>query len=351
MELPTDANRLPKLPFLIGDLAFFAIAAFLAYRAGEQPSTASIVGIIVCTGVGVALGIAPFIAAYASRQDQQLTERQGTLESLVRTTSSAVDQASITANGLHEIAEVTKRNLHEIDTLPARIKAARRAAQSQEDADSTPEFENLRLEIQQWRDAHSAQLASKDHSIDRLLTGVTRLEETLSSQISQLTNRVDKLAAQPRPAPHGDSPTPAPAPAKKPKAKLLTKSPKIAKPVLPPEPTLFDASTSSPQAISDVAVDTDPAPMIENRSTEIAAAPDASPTESNVTATVAEEPETSAPEDSASLATFSAATESHLEEPAPPESSPSPDGITRLTVIAYTLASATGCSSAETAPS
>jgi hypothetical protein len=192
MELPDDTPRLPKLPFLIGDLILLSVAALLAFRMGTDPTTAEVVGVVVTTGLAVAVGLAPFIVGYARQQETILRDRERLLERLVQSTASATDQASIAAAGLNEIAEQTKQNLRRLDDLPAAIQAARAAAESE-------------------------QTAAADDSAKRLRDDLLRLEEKLSAQTDALGKRLDaaiktldKSIATAAPVPPAIIPPPAP---------------------------------------------------------------------------------------------------------------------------------------------
>ena len=124
MELLDDRPRLPKLPFIVVALVLLAVTAFLAATADNPPSTASIVGIIVCVGVGVTLTLTPFLADFARHEKLQVDQRQHALESMARSPASATEQASIAAIGLNESAETTKQNFQLLDELHEKIRAA-----------------------------------------------------------------------------------------------------------------------------------------------------------------------------------------------------------------------------------
>jgi hypothetical protein len=193
MELPDDATKFPKLPFIIGDCVFLAVAGFLAYTADSPPSTATIIGVIVCTGIGVALGVAPFLKDYVRSRDQQLTERQNALEALVRTTSAAADQASIAANGLHEIAEITKRNLHKIEELPAQIQKAKTAAQSKSTEAQTTEVAALQSALNEFASAQAKANATQAATLATLRAEVAKLKGEKSSKPVDLTPHFEKI--------------------------------------------------------------------------------------------------------------------------------------------------------------
>ncbi|WP_221032999.1 hypothetical protein [Actomonas aquatica] len=367
MELPDDAPKLPKLPFLIGDVIFLGITAYLINQAGSTPSTASIVGIVVSAGIAVGLGLAPFIVGYARQQDQQLTERQNALEALTRTTASAADQACIAANGLHEIAEITKRNLHSIEELPAAIEAARQSAKSKENHQHATAVEALRSDLDQVREEQASAQESTTQLLEKLAEQLTALETQVSQRFAELETHLDQvpsappppaiapapapkptaaLAPDPEPEPepepedlppaapvvepepepepepeidHAEEPTAEPAPTPEPakpapkkKAKTKKAEPKK-KPTPPPEPSLFDP----------VAEPDEDAENFDDEEDLVLASDEPAPAEE-----VSEEPDDALEPD----ADEDLEEEEGIDDEPP---APSSDGITRLTVTAY----------------
>jgi len=329
MELSDDASKSPKLLFLLGDAAFLGVATFLVLTAGNQPSTSSIVGIIVCTGIGVALGIAPFLLDYARSRDQQLAERQNALEALARTTSTASDQASIAANGLHEIAEITKRNLHAIEQLPAQIQQAKTVALSASEENHAAAVNALQQDLSELRASHEAHLKTLLPEFKKVLKAVAALKIELSATIEAPAPVVIAPARPKSAAASGKSskvPAPAPITAEPPPATPKTKkTPKTKAQKAPPptEPSLFEidpedkparpdsaekrelklATKSAPAEKSPVAESPAPAPP-----TEVQATPDSIEAESG---------------------------EQPIDDAPPTERAVSADGTTRLTVTAY----------------
>ncbi len=179
MDLPDDTPRLPKLPFIVGDLIFLAAALFLVLTAGSPPSTASIIGIVICVGIGVGLGVAPFLAEYSRAQDRRLDQRQRALEALVRTTAEAADQASIAANGLNEIAENTKQSMRLMESLPLEVKNARQTALSEESNTNDDQFAALRDEI------------------TRIEAVFGKLGKTLGAQINGVESKLEAIPVAP----------------------------------------------------------------------------------------------------------------------------------------------------------
>ena len=225
MELLDDRPRVPKLPFFISDLVLLAVAAFLITTADAIPSTASIVGIVCCAGLGAALAIAPFIADYARNQELKLNQRQHALEAMARSTAAAVEQASIAANGLNEISETTKQNLRLIDELPDKIRAARESAEKKQKTKASNGTAELRAEIDKIRELIEAQAIA-----------ATKAMEVTQKELKEARKELKKIAATPVPTSPAPDSTPQAKPEPKPKKKPRAKK----TPPPPAESSLFE---------------------------------------------------------------------------------------------------------------
>ena len=360
MELPDDATKFPKLPFIIGDAVFLAVAAFLAYTADSPPSTATIIGVVICAGVGVALGVAPFIIDYARAQDQQLTERQNALEALVRTTSSAADQASIAANGLHEIAEITKRNLRTVEELPGQIQKAKAAVQAESGAAQATEMGALQSALKDLGKAQAKAIESHTAALTALQTELANLKLAKSPTAPDLSPQFEKilsvleslkteipaaiklpdfaaLADKSNASKETAGASPAPAPASKKKASVKPRASK--EKAVEVVPSLFDDDTSpvppksaeikAEETVSDVPHFSD-----DDAETESSFVSEADDDEEVVPLSAAEIEVEELVNDDESV------DDSELDSDpldAEPEAEPSlsSDGLTRLTVTAY----------------
>jgi hypothetical protein len=121
MPLPDQTPPLPKLPFLVGDVALLAAAWYIAGHARHPLPIGQTLVIVGCVAGAAVVGAIPFLTEYARRQDAALDERQRELEALARTVASSGEQISIAAQGLQEIAAQAQRNLKETVELPRRL--------------------------------------------------------------------------------------------------------------------------------------------------------------------------------------------------------------------------------------
>ena len=122
MNLPEEAPKLPKLPFLIGDGVLIATAFFIGRNCASPIGPWPLLAITLCVVCGAVLATIPFLANYAKQQDAELTERQNQIAALARTTAESAEQLSIAASSLNGIAEASATNLKLIEQLPQQLQ-------------------------------------------------------------------------------------------------------------------------------------------------------------------------------------------------------------------------------------
>ncbi|GAB5560457.1 MAG: hypothetical protein SynsKO_21040 [Synoicihabitans sp.] len=304
MEFPNENPRLPKLPFIVGDLILLALALFFVLTADSPPSTGSIIAIVVCTGLGVTLWVAPFVREYARAEDQRLDERQRALETLSRSASEATDQASIAARGIAEVVESFRSQTALLASLPAEIQTAREAALTREEKASEARIDKL----------------SKDlHAVEK---SVAEMQDAITAQLGALDTKLAELtvlAATP-PAPVATEPVETPEPKKKsrkPRKKTPKTSPQDDEPLLLAEENPAEASSAAPEETEAVL------PLDEEKET---------PPESVVSDEIVEpasqplEVEEAAPPES--IGTEISPEEKPVEDPAPDSPEPSESAVT-----------------------
>lgn len=218
MNFPDEAPKLPKLPFIAGDLALLATAAVIALRGDSPLTTGAILAITICVALGAALLVIPFLADYTRLQDAELTERQNQIAALARTTAESAEQLGIATAGLGGIAETSKLNLASLEQLPARLQEHIDALGRQLSAVA----------------ASSAQTAAKDDArldaaLEKLNRALAKLEtaaqartgalaaseNALAASVARATAQIEALTASARLAASREADAPAPAPSEK----------------------------------------------------------------------------------------------------------------------------------------
>ena len=90
MSLSDSPPPLPKLPFILSDVALLVVAWFLARHQSDGPLTPPIaIAVTACVILGAVLAIIPFLVDYARRQDDALDERQRSLEALAQSIATS----------------------------------------------------------------------------------------------------------------------------------------------------------------------------------------------------------------------------------------------------------------------
>lgn len=273
MNLPEEAPKLPKFPFIAGDLVLIATAVYIANRSDSPLGTAALVAITACVIVGAALATIPFLADYARRADAELAERQNQIAALARTTSDSAEQISIVASGLNGISESSKHNLAALEKLPAQLQeridgVTRQLSAATASAHTSVKEDVARLEASAEKISRTLaklETAAKSKA-DSLSVNETALAAALASASAQIdafvttaTTAATRLAELPAPAPAPTPVAPPPAPAPEP-APLAEEpvAPQIA--VAPAEPIAPAAPEPEPTTAPEPEPEPEPAP-------------------------------------------------------------------------------------------
>lgn len=213
MELPDDAPKFPKLPFLLGDALLIGTAAYLAYDAGSPLPAAAVYAITACVALGALLAALPFVVDYSRRQDALLSERQNALEALARTTSAAVEQASIAAGGLHQISELAQRGLRAAEQLPHKLQERLNDFHRIQDESLSAELESLQQEVNTLRASDADKLDSAADKIQRAVSELAKFDGALHRRAMEIDAAVRRAEPAIAGASGGAAPTTVSAPA------------------------------------------------------------------------------------------------------------------------------------------
>ncbi|HSI09919.1 MAG: hypothetical protein ACAH89_08075 [Rariglobus sp.] len=199
MNHPEEAPKLPKFPFIAGDLVLIATAVYIANRSDSPLGTAALIAITACVLIGAALATIPFLADYARRTDAELTERQNQIAALARTTSDSAEQLSIVASGLNGISESSKHNLAALEKLPAQLKeridgVTQQLAGSAVAAHSSVKEDVARLEAAAEK---LTRLLAKLETAAKLQTDtLATTEKDLAATLTRATGQIDAFIAK-----------------------------------------------------------------------------------------------------------------------------------------------------------
>lgn len=193
MQLPDEAPKLPKLPFLIGDVVLIATAAVIAQRSAVPLAPAALLAIVACVAVGAVLAVLPFLVDYARRQDAALTDRQNSLEALARTTTAAAEQIGIAASGMHTIGELVHKNLKVADQLPHKLQEKINEFHQQRDEAAVAENEALTQEVNSLRSSEAEKLEAVSTRIHKTASDLAKAESALQTNLAALREAIDRL--------------------------------------------------------------------------------------------------------------------------------------------------------------
>ena len=337
-----DAPRLPKLPFLLGDLALLLLAAFIADRHPHPLSPLPLLTITACVVAGVVASMIPFLVNYARDQEEAAASLRQELGEQFKRLMVASEHLQHSTVQLKTIEEVATKNLQSAEKLPYRLQEKIAEFNQQLAETENEEQEALTQELAALRAADSERLAAVADKIARATVEWTKLEADLRRQLAEAAQlepklagtlaaidaRIAALAAAGAPPP-AERFIPAPAP--------------IAIPVSPtPEVTSPPAAVA--EAVPPPAADPPPA------GTESVAAPEGAPKPPRKPRTPRkpkiEEPAMAAAAGAGAPVELIA--EPVIDEPAPvenfsqvpaeeerPAAMTAPDGLTRLTVVSY----------------
>ncbi len=260
MNHPEEAPKLPKFPFIAGDLVLIATAVYIANRSDSPLGTPALIAITACVLIGAALATIPFLADYARRTDAELTERQNQIAALARTTSDSAEQLSIVASGLNGISESSKHNLAALEKLPAQLKERIDGVTQQLSGSAVAAHSSVKEDVARLEAAAEklTRLLAKLETAAKLQTDtlattekdlaatLTRATEQIDAFIAKASKKTEALAKKtPSPAAAPITPTP-PEPAPVP----LTVEPiALAAPAPEPEPVPVPPAAAAPEPV------------------------------------------------------------------------------------------------------
>ena len=193
-NLPSDTPRLPKWIFLVSDAVLIAAAWFItANNTGHLVGwpLLAVFGLFV---IGVALAVIPYLADYVREQAEALHERQNALEALSRTVATSAEQISIAANGLHELLELSHRNLKQAEQLPHKLQEKIAEFQQLLATANDEEKEELERELATLRSSDSERLEATAEKVHKAAADWAKLEAATAKHLSATNEELAKLA-------------------------------------------------------------------------------------------------------------------------------------------------------------
>ncbi len=187
--------KLPAWPFLLADVALIAAAAYIALNSDPLTINA-VIAIVACVGVGAIVGLVPLVARYEGQKNAMLEERQRALEGLAATISSAAEQLSIAAGGLHEIAELAQKSVRHAEQLPHKLQEKIAEFQAQLALAADADKEELERELLALRTTESERLETVSQRIAKSTAEWTKLEAATQQHFAAAQDALAKLSAR-----------------------------------------------------------------------------------------------------------------------------------------------------------
>ena len=196
---PSPSPKLPKWIFFLTDAVLLLTAWLIANRSSGPLSVTAIYAITACVIAGAIIGTIPLLLHYEREKNETLDDRQRALEALALTLTTAAEQISIAAKGLHEITELAQKNLKQAEQLPQKLQAQVTEFQAQLSGARDEEREELKQELAALRAAESSQLTATADKIAKAATELTKLEaatqKTLVAAQAALAQTPETLTA------------------------------------------------------------------------------------------------------------------------------------------------------------
>ncbi|HTT57481.1 MAG TPA: hypothetical protein VMF63_10250 [Opitutaceae bacterium] len=323
-----DAPRLPKLPFILGDIALLLLAAFIVERHPNPLAPLPLLIITACFLAGVVATMIPFLANYARDQEEAAVSLRQELGEQFKRLMAASEHLQHSTAQLKTIEEIATKNLQAAEKLPYRLQEKIAEFNQQLAETENEEQEALNQELAALRASESERLAGIADKIARATAEWTKLEADLRKQLAEAAQLEPKLTAvlatlESRIAALAAA-APAPAPVFTAPAPIAIPTPPV--PAADPPPVVASAEPAGAAPVAEAAAA--PKPPRKPRP----------PRKPKV--------EESAPEAAAVAAPVELIAEPVTDEAPPPEDfsqvpaegakpAASADGRTRLTVVSY----------------
>ncbi len=194
MTPPAQHPKLPTWIFVVADLSLLGTAGLIAANSPHPFSDSRTFWIVTCVILGVLAGLVPIIARYERVKNETLDDRQRALEALARTLTSAAEQISIAAGGLHSVAELAQKNLRHAEQLPHKLQEKIAEFQAQLTAANDTEKEELEKELAALRTSESERLDSISDKIARSAADWAKLETTAQKNLVASKEAIERAA-------------------------------------------------------------------------------------------------------------------------------------------------------------
>lgn len=197
MKIPSEAPRLPALPFVVADIVLLLVAALIGWQAPAPLGVAPLAAISACVGLAAIAGLLPLIFNFNRAQEEALQDRANQIEALARTVSATADQVSIAAANLPSTAATIAQQLEAAKALPTVLQSQLKDAHAQLASTAAAENTALREEVATLRRELAATRENDTARLSSALAGITRATAELASFEALAKQHAEALARLP----------------------------------------------------------------------------------------------------------------------------------------------------------
>jgi hypothetical protein len=190
-----DVPRLPKLPFILGDIALLLLAALVANRHPHPFSqTLPLLIITGCVFVGCVATMIPFLVNYVRDQEEIAASLRRELSEQFKRLMTASEHLQHATAQLKTVEEIATKNLQAAEKLPYRLQEKMAEFNQQLAETENEEKEALEQELAMLRSTESERLATTADKIAKTTAEWTKLETDARKQLAAAAQVEQKLA-------------------------------------------------------------------------------------------------------------------------------------------------------------
>ncbi len=189
-----DAPRLPKLPFLLGDLALLLLAGVIATHHPNPLAPLPLLTITACVAVGALASFVPFLVNYARDQEEVSAALRGELGEQFKRLMAASEHLQHSTVQLKTIEEIATKNLQAAEKLPYRLQEKIAEFNQQLAETENEEKEALEQELAALRAGESERLAAVTDKIAKTTADWVKVEAEMRRQSADAAQLEQKLA-------------------------------------------------------------------------------------------------------------------------------------------------------------
>jgi hypothetical protein len=190
-----DAPRLPKLPFIVGDVALLLLAGFIAVRHPDPLSPLPLLIITGCVGAGCLAFIIPIVINYVRDQEELAGALRRELSEQFKRLMAASEHLQHSTVQLKTIEEIATKNLQAAEKLPYRLQEKIAEFNQQLAETESEDKEALEQELATLRSTENERLTTAADKIAKAVAEWTRLEAGTRQQLAAAGELHDKLTA------------------------------------------------------------------------------------------------------------------------------------------------------------